>query len=878
MYGFGIISSAQKANNHQLSIDESKKLIRQSQKKINLEWSEYFQTIKDAPKEQLNEDTSALIKQSNLTIDKLLLELDKHNNSSLNATMVNELYPNINPILAKLTQLINYKIEKIQALYIKNNANYNSTTYKLGILILIFILFGIIFSYYLVRHIKNLMDNLRLSEEKYKYLFNNNPAYIIIWDLESLAIVNVNDTVIEKYGYSYEEWMCMTVIDYRPKDDHEKIKAFAKKAIDSSEPILAGRWTHYKKNGEEMQMEITSHKIIYNDRKAILSLANDITEQLKIEKKLKESEEKYRSFIENAPDAIFVFSDNNAIQYTNYSASELLGYSDEEFQKIKKEDLYAPGDYDFFLSQIDEKSYLIETRLKRKDGSKVDVEISRKIISSEQEHIVIVRNITKRKIIEAELIERKEQLSLFIEHSPASLAMVDTELRYIATSKRWVKDYNLGNQNLIGKSHYEIFPELPQHWKEIHQRSLKGSVEKSDEDVFIRADGGKEWLKWEIRQWHKANGEIGGLIFFTEVITERKKASELFKYQFENSPDIILTINKFNTIESINKSFFGMHPIDKLIGMDCIFILPYENHESTRKIIEKCFKTGENQEIEMPLQNGIWLKARFVPIKIETIVSHVMIFAIDITEQKNAKEELIKNNIELKKTNSELDRFVYSTSHDLRAPLKSMLGLINIAKENIEPDNVALKELFKMLDKSAAKLDDFIEDILHYSRNTRMEVETEVINFENTIQEAIDNTKFIDNNNKPNINIKLDIEEKFISDNKRIAVVLNNILSNSMKYQDTTKDNHFINISVKTDTEKAVIVIEDNGIGIDQDNKEKVFEMFYRATSLSSGTGLGLYIVKETLEKINGKINMESKFNIGTKFTIEIPNLITSLI
>jgi len=88
-----------------------------------------------------------------------------------------------------------------------------------------------------------------------------------------------------------------------------------------------------------------------------------------------------------------------------------------------------------------------------------------------------------------------------------------------------------------------------------------------------------------------------------------------------------------------------MHPIDKLIGMNCIFILPEENHESTKEIINKCFETGENQEIEMPLQNGIWVKARFVPIKIETAVSHIMIFAIDITEQKNAKEELIKTTL-----------------------------------------------------------------------------------------------------------------------------------------------------------------------------------------------------------------------------------------
>ncbi len=138
--------------------------------------------------------------------------------------------------------------------------------------------------------------------------------------------------------------------------------------------------------------------------------------------------------------------------------------------------------------------------------------------------IALVRDITERKAAEELLITREEQLRLFVEHSPAAIAMFDREMRYLVVSRRWMTDYRLGNQCILGRSHYEIFPEIPTRWKEIHQRCLAGATERCEEDPFPRADGGLDWVRWEVRPWQSRKGEIGGILIFSEVISDRKVA------------------------------------------------------------------------------------------------------------------------------------------------------------------------------------------------------------------------------------------------------------------------------------------------------------------------------------------------------------------
>lgn len=245
---------------------------------------------------------------------------------------------------------------------------------------------------------------------------------------------------------------------------------------------------------------------------------------------------------------------------------------------------------------------------------------------------------------------------------------------------------------------------------------------------------------------------------------------------------------------------------------------------------------------------------------------------LDITSQKKIETELLLKNDELTKTNAELDKFVYSASHDLRAPVASMLGLVDLARMEKNPEN--LIQLFELQVKSLKRMDSFIHDIIDYSRNTRLELAFSIIDFQSIINEAFEQLNFINNSAQITKNISINQLATFVSDSKRIQIVINNIISNAIKYYDAGKNDSFVNVDIEIDEQNAVLTIADNGIGIHENELAKIFNMFYRATEIGKGSGLGLYIVKEVVEKLKGKIEYKSTYGLGTEVKITLFNFL----
>jgi PAS domain S-box-containing protein len=250
-------------------------------------------------------------------------------------------------------------------------------------------------------------------------------------------------------------------------------------------------------------------------------------------------------------------------------------------------------------------------------------------------------------------------------------------------------------------------------------------------------------------------------------------------------------------------------------------------------------------------------------------IEYVVISGIDITDLKKIQQDVLHKNDELKKINAELDNFVYSVSHDLRSPLLSIKGILSLIINSQEVSEKTVDYL-KMAESTAVRLDGSIQEILEYSRNARMDLKPEEVNVSEIVNAIYEDLKF---SAESTMQFLADIQEPavIISDKARLNALLKNIIGNAVKYRRTTINDSFVKFVMKHQRNNIVMEVSDNGMGIAEKSISKIFDMFYRGTSSSMGTGLGLYITKEILNKLGGRISVESKLNEGTKMIITLP-------
>jgi signal transduction histidine kinase len=191
----------------------------------------------------------------------------------------------------------------------------------------------------------------------------------------------------------------------------------------------------------------------------------------------------------------------------------------------------------------------------------------------------------------------------------------------------------------------------------------------------------------------------------------------------------------------------------------------------------------------------------------------------------------------------------------------------------LDPEKKNADQYLALIEKSVNKLDHFISDIIHYSRNARMDVMQKEIDFNELLQESIDTLKYMEGADKVQSIRNITVTAPFCSDYSRLLMVFNNIISNAVLYRDTRKEDSYLKIDIQVDAAKATLRFSDNGIGIPEEYVDKIFKMFFRANADSKGSGLGLYIVKGVLEKLEGTVSVQSKVGQGTTFVIEVPNL-----
>jgi PAS domain S-box-containing protein len=291
------------------------------------------------------------------------------------------------------------------------------------------------------------------------------------------------------------------------------------------------------------------------------------------------------------------------------------------------------------------------------------------------------------------------------------------------------------------------------------------------------------------------------------------------------------------------------------------------------KSIEENLKNNQSYQYELRIRTKSgaykWFLDSGVSKQEEGNASIVIGSIIDIDERKNAEAQLAQKNVQLAKTNEELDRFVYSASHDMRAPLSSLLGLIHLSEKTDRPEEIGT--FLQMMKERIKTMEGFIKEVTDYSRNTRLDLASIQVSLVDLANEVVNTLAYSIVNKK--VRIEIDIDKKIVlkTDVNRLKVVINNLLSNAYKYHKFDKNDPFIRITANEKGPTVIMTVEDNGQGIAPEHHARIFEMFYRASESSDGSGLGLYIVKETLDKLNGSISVRSVQGEGTEFTVTLP-------
>ncbi|MCQ8130103.1 PAS domain S-box protein [Methylomonas rivi] len=380
---------------------------------------------------------------------------------------------------------------------------------------------------------------LQESEQRYRQLFEANPLPVWLCDPQTGAILDANQATTACYGYSHAELLEMKCKELAlPNEPHDKF-------FEQTSPTTTllgeainhlGVRQHRRKDGGKIWVEQFQHALPLQDRCIEVMLARDISAQIQAEQKLQESEARWQFALEGSDLGVWDWNIANGEVFFSKVWKSMLGCDENEIPNCFEgwQTRIHPDDVDRVSETLEHyfqgktPIYQLEHRLRHLDGGyrwilARGIVITRNAAGKPLRMIGTHQDITDNKQIQDALQKSRSQLSLFIKHAPAALAMFDRDMRYLAASNRWLEDYHLQGQDIIGRCHYEVFPEIGENWKQIHRRALAGEVVKNDADCFVRSDGTQQWLRWEVRPWRTQQDQVGGIAIFAEDISQRKR-------------------------------------------------------------------------------------------------------------------------------------------------------------------------------------------------------------------------------------------------------------------------------------------------------------------------------------------------------------------
>jgi PAS domain S-box-containing protein len=599
------------------------------------------------------------------------------------------------------------------------------------------------------------------------------------------------------------------------------------------------------------------------------------------------------AIVESSNDAIVGHDLDGIVTSWNAGAELLFGYPAAEAIATSVSRLMPPGLDDEALELVDamrrgDVVKLDDTRRVTRGGTEVVVSLTASPVRNELGRVVgaaqVIRDVTEHQQAENRLREREEQLRLYAQNTPAAVAMFDRDMRYLVASRRWLEDYHLGDAPIVGRSHYELLPDLPERFRAGHQRCLAGSVERCDEDRFVRADGSVMWIHWEIRPWRRSDGTIGGIIIFTEDVTARReqesalRASEdRYRSLFDAAPDGILIADGDSNYIDANPSMCQMLGYERreLIGLHASDIVAPAEVVHVAPALETIHSGAEyHREWAFRRRDGSVFPAEVMATKMPD--GNLVGMVRDVSDRRSLEAQY-----QQAQKMEAVGRLAGGVAHDFNNLLTSILGYCELLLEGSALSDTVRPDVLE-IQKAGVSAASLTRQLLAFSR--KQIIEPELLDL-NVVVGGVQGMLARLIGEDVTIAMSLGPDPGWVlADRGQLEQVLMNLAVNArdamprggtltIETRRVDLDQHYAaaHFAVQPGPYVALLVT-DTGDGMAAEVQAHLFEPFFTTKDAGKGTGLGLATVHGIVSRCGGSVTVYSELGQGTSFAVYFPH------
>ena len=575
-----------------------------------------------------------------------------------------------------------------------------------------------------------------------------------------------------------------------------------------------------------------------------------------------------------------------AVALTGWAAEEAVGQPITQVFPILNEQTREPADD--LVKRVLRENHIVtlanHTALVTRDGHEIPIEDSAAPITDADGTVsgvvLVFHDVTAKR-------QALATLQTFIERMPFAVSMLDCDMRYLAVSRKWRESFRLGDQPIIGESHYVVFPEISEAWKAVHRRCLAGATERNEGEAFPRADGMVDWVRWEVTPWHHADGRIGGIIIFSEDVTAQRQAEtereRLLTEVEHRAAEADATINSIadgvviynpegrlvrvnaaaerllgTTRETVGPNFENLFRYLHLTKPDGT-PFSYEESLSYRALQGETLR-GIPQVIHRAGNGSLWVSTSAAPIRTP---DGVFLGAVTTFTDISAIHELQERE----------RRYLYTVAHDLRAPVTIINGHVRLLLDALEQRHLAdpFHPQIAAVQRSFQRMNRMIDNLTEITRFAAQSVtlDTEPVALGAYLTRLIEESTGVLDTHRIVLELPPDLP-MVTADPRQLERILLNLLTNAEKYSapDTP-----IHLRAEQQDGEVMIAVRDQGQGIPPEDLPHIFERFYRAEHgrKAEGIGLGLYITRALVEAHGGRIRVESEPGKGSTFSFTLP-------